>query len=180
MDYAATPGPASGRVARLYFNVNTTGPVVKLRQDSPVGTFTFMTELALIDKDNYTPGKINFVEGEVRARYQKIRLEGSAELGSIKFSYTRHKGTTDLVWTALNSFSQPGDVPVEFLVADDDITLEGTTYDRLFCIVSRVGEDRDLGKVVSTDFECTEVTHYETVVATETLMLTVSETTPAP
>lgn len=179
MAFLGTPGPASGRTVRLYINADVSTQTAKLRQDSPAGTFDFMEEVARINADNYTPGKRNFVEGEVRSQWQKIRLEASAELGSLKFSYVRAKGITDNVFHTLFDYSQPDADPIEFLVADDDITLEGCTYDRLFCQLSRVGEDRDLGKVVATDFEAQEVTHYEEVTGTQTIQLTVAEVTPA-
>lgn len=179
MAFAGTPGPASGRIARLYINADVSTQTAKKRSDSPAGTTTYMEEVARIHSDNYTPGKRGFVEADIRSQYQKLKLEGASDLGSLKFSYVRAKGITDNVYHTLFDYSQPNADPIEFFVADDDITLEGCTYDRLFCQLSRVGEDRDLGKVVATDFEAVECTHYEDVTGTETIMPTVSESTPA-
>lgn len=148
-----TPGPYSGRIARLYMNVSGSTP----------GTRAAPTwvQIAFINGDQYTPAKKNFVEGECRSQWRKFKLEGGSDLASLKFSYMPQKSASDPVYTALIALSAPGAAHVEFAVADDVITYTGCQYDKFFGSISKTAIDRDLGKIVSVDFEVSEVSHYE-------------------
>lgn len=181
MAFAGTPGPYSGRIARLYLNWNSSSGVGEpaLRSDSPAGTFTNLLEIGFISGDNYSPGKKNYVEAEVRSQWQKFKLEGASDLASLKFSYMKQKGTTDAVWEAIKSIVEPGSPAVEIFICDDDVSLEGCTYDRGFFVLSKAGEDRDLGKIVTCDIEGTETTHFEEVDGNAVEQPILSEVTPA-
>lgn len=118
-------------------------------------------EIAEVDAEQYKPGEKQYFQAQVRSSRVELQAEGRLGRAELTLDYYLPVGTTDDVWTALLAAMEPGADPLKLAIADDDITLSGTTYDEGWFAVTETEQDRQTDGFVKHTLKFTEVDYYD-------------------
>ena len=146
---ATTIATPTGKQVRTYYNSGT--------RASPV-----WVAIVGLSKEKFDYGEPTLFQTEDREMTRVIQQEGRTRPCKLTATYRRIAGAADTVWDFLMAHSIFSQTAAEFAVSNDAIAnTGGIKYNRFFGKVSKLGEDRDVGKFVEQDIVIDEVEHYE-------------------
>jgi hypothetical protein len=118
-------------------------------------------EIADVDAEKYKPGEKQYFQAQIRSSRVELQAEGKMTRAELELDYYVAVGVTDDVWTALLAAMEPGAAPLKLAIADDDITLTGTTYDEGYFSVTETDQDRSTDGFVKHTIKFVEVDYYD-------------------